>query len=159
MQLINTKSGHYTIPTHPYNTILNNNAIGKNTVEVPIATNKMKTKITQKVHHQFVCPSSDKLLKLLNSAGDPWKNDQELKTLVKKISVKRQICQLYKKAPPTPIVGLPMVTAFQECVAMDLKFYKGKILLHLINYTTRLQASAFVPSKEPNVIINATFRS
>ena len=52
-----------------------------------------------------------------------------------------------------------MATAFQECVAMNLKFYWGKILLHLIDHTTRLLASTFTPSKEPNVIINAIFKS
>ena len=54
--------------------------------------------------------------------------------LIKKISVECQIYQLYKKAPPQPILGLPMATAFQEYVAMDLKFYKGEILLHLIKH-------------------------
>ena len=52
-----------------------------------------------------------------------------------------------------------MATAFQKCVAMDLKFYRGKILFQLIDHATRLSASTFVPYKEPNVIINAIFRS
>ena len=52
-----------------------------------------------------------------------------------------------------------MAAAFQECVAMDLRFYSGKILLHLMDHATRLSASTFVPSKEPNVIINAIFKS
>ena len=54
--------------------------------------------------------------------------------LMKKISLECQICQLYKKAPPQPILGLPMATAFKEYVAMDLKFYKGEIVLHLIKH-------------------------
>ena len=48
---------------------------------------------------------------------------EELKTLIKKISAECQICQMYKKTPPQPIVGLPMATALQECVAMNLNFY------------------------------------
>ena len=159
IQLINTKSGHYAIPIRPYNTILNNIATGTNTAVVLIGTCKTKIKIALKLHCQFVHPSSDKLLKLLNSAGDPCNTDKELKTLLKKITAECQICQLYKKAPPQPIVGLPMATVFQECVAMDLKFYKGKILLHLIDHAIRLSASTFVPSKESNIIINALFRS
>lgn len=51
-----------------------------------------------------------------------------------------------------------MAAAFQECVAMDLKFYKGKILLRLINHVARFSASTLVPSKEPSVITNAIFR-
>ena len=53
-----------------------------------------------------------------------------------------------------------MATSFQECIAMDLKFYKGRILLHLIDHhTTRLSVSSFVKSKEPEVILNAIFKS
>ena len=155
IQLLNTKSGH-TIQVCPYNTILNNIATGTSRKMVLITTNKTKTEIALKLSHQFAHPPSDKLLKLINS--DPWKNNEELKTLKKKISAERQICQLYKP-PPRPIVGLPMVTAFHECVAVDLKTYKGKLLLHLIHHATRLSASTFVPSKEPNIINNAIFRS
>ena len=76
IQLMNTKSRHYTIPTRPYNTILNNIATGTNIAVVLLATSKTKTNIAQKLHHQFAHPSSDKLLKLLNSAGDPCENDE-----------------------------------------------------------------------------------
>ena len=108
IQLMNTKSGHYTILIRPYNTILNNITTGTNTAVLLKATNKTKAKIAQKIHRQFAHPSSNKLLKLLNSAGDPWKNDEKLKTLIKKISTEYQIFQLYKKVLPRPIVGLPM---------------------------------------------------
>ena len=52
-----------------------------------------------------------------------------------------------------------MATSFQECIAMDLKFYKERILLHLIDHTTRLSVSSFVKSKEPEVILKAIFKS
>ena len=42
---------------------------------------------------------------------------------------------------------------------MDQKFSKKKILLHLIDHVTIISASTFIPSKEPNVIINAKFTS
>ena len=42
---------------------------------------------------------------------------------------------------------------------MDFKFYKGRILLHLIDHTTRLSVSSFVKSKEPEVILKAIFKS
>ena len=47
IQLINTKSGHYTIPIRPYNAILNNIATGTNTEVVLTAANKTKTEISQ----------------------------------------------------------------------------------------------------------------
>jgi len=99
------------------------------------------------------------LICLLNSAGDPWVNDNELKDVIHKISNDCQTCKLYRKTPPRPVVGLPMATKFLECVAMDLKFYNGKILLHLVDHATRLSASTIVPSKNPDVIIRAIFKS
>ena len=52
-----------------------------------------------------------------------------------------------------------MATAFQESVATNMKFYGGMVAPLLINHVTRLPASTFVPSKEPNIIINAIFGS
>ena len=63
----------------------------------------------------------------MNSAGDPIKDDNELKSLIKKVSNKCQICQVYRKAPNRPVVRLPMATPFQEWVAMVLKFYNHAI--------------------------------
>ena len=42
---------------------------------------------------------------------------------------------------------------------MDLKFYKGKIILHLVEHARRLSTSCFVMSEEPKAIINGIFRS
>ena len=56
------------------------------------------------------------------------------------------------------MIGLPLATKFKECVAMDLKFYKGKILLHMINHSTRLSATVVLPSKKPHEIVNAIMK-
>ena len=101
----------------------------------------------------------EKLLKLLNSAGDPWQSDKELKELIKKVSDECTICKIYRKTPQRPIVGLPMATSFQECIAMNLKFYKERILLHLIDHATRPWVTSFVKSKEPEVILKPIFKS
>ena len=52
-----------------------------------------------------------------------------------------------------------MATSFHECIAMDLKFYKGRILMHSIDHATRLSVSSFVKSKEPEVILKAISKS
>ena len=52
-----------------------------------------------------------------------------------------------------------MALCFQECVAEDLKFYKGKTLLDLIDHATRLSMSAVVPSKNPDVILHAILKN
>ena len=42
---------------------------------------------------------------------------------------------------------------------MDLKFYTGKIILHLVGHATRLSASSLVPSKKPDVIIESILKN
>ena len=65
----------------------------------------------------------------------------KLKEELKKVTEECATCQVYQKAPPKPVVGLPMATKFQETVAMDLKFYENKIILHLIDMCTRLSSA------------------
>ena len=80
-----------------------------------------------KLHKQSAHASSEKLLKLLKSAGNPSSHDKELHDEVLKMSKNCNIRKLYKKPLPRPAVGMPMASRFQECVAMNLRFYKGKI--------------------------------
>ena len=42
---------------------------------------------------------------------------------------------------------------------MDLKFYKKRILLHLVGHVTRLSSSTEIPSKDPEVANKAIFKS
>ena len=64
----------------------------------------------------------------------------------------------YKRAPPRPAVSLPMVSRFQETVAMDLKYYQGHTFLHLIDICTRSSAVIFVHNKIKDTILKAIFR-
>ena len=41
---------------------------------------------------------------------------------------------------------------------MDLKFYKGKILLHMMDHATRLSVTVILPSKKPGQIMNAIMK-
>ena len=88
IQLPVTKSGHYAIPINPsYKTILNNVTSGVNTNITLLATENSKSKndIAIKLHGEFAHPLPEKLLKLLNSAGDPWQLNKELKKLRKSV--------------------------------------------------------------------------
>ena len=148
IQLIVTKSGHYAIPINPYKTILTNVSSGVNTNVNLLATenNKSKNDIAIKLHQQFVHPSPDKNAKIAQLSWGPMtvrRRSQE----IKKFSDECAICKIYRKKPQQPVVGLPMATSFQECIAIDLKFYKGRVLLHLIDHATRLSISSFVKSK------------
>ena len=83
------------------------------------------------LHCQFAHPTHDKLICLINNAGTHWSENNELKEKIKRVSENCTTCKIYRKAPPRPMVGLLMATPFQETVAMDLKFYRGNISLHL----------------------------
>ena len=64
----------------------------------------------------------------------------------------------YMKPPPRPVVGLPVATSFNQCVAMDLKKFGNVHLLHLIDHATRLSACAVIKSKSPEVVIRQIFK-
>ena len=59
IQLMNTKSGNYTLRIYPYNTILKHITTGTNTAVVLIPINKAKTEIVQKLNRQFAHSSSN----------------------------------------------------------------------------------------------------
>ena len=125
--LIVTKSGHYALSISPYTHLLNNLATSER-INITLTTQSEKSKfqMVTKLHRQFSHPPSEKLGKLLNSAGEQWWNDEDLKEAIKQVSSDCKTCQLHQKPPPRPIVGLPMASKFQECVAMDLNFIDGR---------------------------------
>ena len=96
---------------------------------------------------------TEKLIKLLKPAGKPWSHQKELHNETPKVSENCNNCKSYKKRPPRQIVGIGLALPFQECV--NLKFYKGNILLHLIDHTTRLSISTVILSKSPDMIFQA----
>ena len=112
-------------------------------------------KLTEKLDRQFAHAPAHKLISLIKGAGSPWSDDPALTAQIKKTVVMCSTCNLYKKPPPCPTVGLPLATCFQETVAMDLKFYEGKIIPHLIDHATRLSQAVHIPSKHPRVITEA----
>ena len=69
-----------------------------------------------------------------------------------------EICKRYKKPPPIPIVGLPLATTLNECVAMDLIVIKGKYVLHLIDVFTRFSLGCVRNSKKQEVITDAIMK-
>ena len=71
-----TKSGHKVIPVSPNNATLNNVVTGINTKTLlEKGRNKLTTDTDLKL--QFSNLSPDKLIKLVNSADEPWQRDQE----------------------------------------------------------------------------------
>ena len=116
-------------------------------ITLTMTNDKDNHNITLKLHRQFAHPSQEKLLQLIKNAGEPWRGNQNLVEEIKNVSNNCPICKKYKKIPPRPVAGLPMATEFQETVAIELKFYDSKFLLHLVDHSTQLSASTFIPNK------------
>jgi hypothetical protein len=158
--LLTTKSGLYALPlTKPKQLLANFNRDADLTpITLRVTDSKTNTEIAKKLHRCFAHPSSDRLLRMVNAAGEEWANNEELKAEIRKISNDCDTCKIFKKAPPRPVVGLPMASEFNETVAMDIKTYEGKQILHLVDLCTRLSAAIFIPNKEKTTVVNALFR-
>ena len=52
-----------------------------------------------------------------------------------------------------------MESKFLETIAMDLKFYDKKIILHLIDLCTRLSAATIIKDKNPTTVIEAILKT
>ena len=121
-----TKSGHYAIPINTLKVILNNETTGTST-NVTLSTtekNKSKSDITLKLQRKSAYSLSDKLLRLLNSAENPVQTDKKAKKLMRFSDEFSVVLKPYCKAPPKPVVYLPMTTLFQGCVSKNLESYK-----------------------------------
>ena len=156
--VILTKSGHYSVPLDKKQKILSDAA--KNSTKIVLLTSKEdckdKNKMASKLHSQFAHPSAEKLIKLISAAG--MGDDVALIKAIKDVTYKCDICRSYRKSAAKPIVSMPLANEFNEVVAMDLKFYRGKIILHLIDHVSRFSAAAIVSSKKPNEIIAKIFQ-
>ena len=111
-----------------------------------------KYKTLLKLHRQFAHPPVKKLKSLLQDAN-LWKDDYT--DLLEEIDRKCNLCKRFSKTPPRPVVGMPMATQFNEEVAMDLKQWKGRWILHIIDMWSRYTISVFINRKRPSDVINA----
>ena len=156
--LTTTMSGHYTLPINKPKQLIMNLSHTTSQITLSLRSKLSNRDIARKLHRQFAHPSKEKLMELISRAGNPWNSNDELKSEIESITSNCETCQKYKKSPPRPVVGLPMATQFLETVAMDLKFYRGTIILHLIDVCTRLSAAIVVANKQPDTIIQALFQ-
>ena len=129
-------SGHYFIP-------LVSQEISSTLFSTPIKSNTDNKRIALKLHKQFGHPASSKLHKLLKDAG---MNNIEWCKEIQHIEEICDTCQKYKRPHPKPIITFPLSKDFNESIAMDLKFYKNKPILHIIDHATRFSAASVVRS-------------
>ena len=100
---------------------------------------------------EFAHPTKKRLISLLKDAG-VWK--EEYYETVSEIEEKCELCKIYSKTPSCPVVGMPMATKFNEKVAMDLKQWNDRWILHIIDMWSRYTLSVFVTRKKPSNVID-----
>ena len=108
-----------------------------------------------KLHRQFAHPSKERLIKLIKDAGI---RDKELEEELKKVGENCETCMQFKKAPSRPIVSMPMAKRFNEMISMDLKIWKDKYFLVMIDMATRYCNACVINSKVAEVIIDGVMR-
>ncbi|XP_066914214.1 uncharacterized protein [Clytia hemisphaerica] len=61
---------------------------------------------------------------------------------------------MYPTTPPRPAVALPLAAQFNDKVALDLKKWGDKWILHMIDMWSRLTVSKFISRKKPTEVID-----
>ena len=130
--------GHYCVPIDKLENIPVEKAY---TVRLHKLDSDQQYKAVLKLHRQFAHQSKKKLNTLLRNAGI-WRD--ELKESLKKIYQKCQLCKFYAQALPRPVVALQMAIRLNEKVAIDIKKWERRWILHLVNMWSRLTVSVFI---------------
>ena len=85
--------------------------------------------------------------------------NKELEKMIVKISNDCHVCKKFKKAPPRPIVSVPLANNFNEVIAIDLKCYGKQFFLVIVDVFTKYCAAALISDKKPDTIIANLFSS
>lgn len=147
-----SKSGHYCVSlSRSLN--CNSRDIQRILFTAPLEpgnTEDNKRKVL-KLHKQFAHPPAERLKKLISDSGV---NDSDINQLVDHVSSHCDICRQFKRPPLKPAVAFPSASAFNDTVAMDLKFMgNGIYLLHMIDHATRYSSACVIRNKRKETIV------
>ncbi|CAG2204921.1 unnamed protein product [Mytilus edulis] len=134
-----TSSGHYCIPIDKTETL-----------KVEEVTAVRLDELS------FAHPPKKRLVALLKDAGI-WK--EEYDEDLSEIQSKCDLCKMYAVTPPRPVVSMPMAKQFNEKVTIDLKQYKDRWILHMIDMWSRYTVSVFINRKKPTNVIEALMKN
>ena len=150
MNLRFTSSGHYAV------CLMKEKAVwAASRVLIALKSLDDKKKAAKKLHEQFAHASSKRIIDLLRDEGT---DDSELFDSIRSCEDNCETCKLYKKSKPRPAVGFSLSKNLNDVVCIDLKFFDGKICLHLVDHATRFSAAAIVESKRKEEIVDKMFR-
>ena len=140
-----TSSGHYSLVLNDNKKVLEDTNSQNTKVTLHVKQEYSTKDVALKLHSQFFHPPPERLIKLVRNSS--WPDKKPLIEMIHRVSSDCTICKEYKHPSPRPVVGFSMATEFNDVVAMDLKFFQGEIILHLIDHTSRFSAAALLKSK------------
>ena len=157
VDLNSTSSGHYCLPiTKPvqkhdvYIVDTIENICEVYAIKICELPSVDRKKMFVKLHRQFGHAAISKLTALIKDAG-VWK--QEFSSDMSVIE-NCERCKEFRRNKPRPVVALPAAKHFNEKVAMDLKKWNSRWILHMIDMFTRFTLSVFVDRKLSSCIID-----
>ena len=155
-----TSSGHYCVPISVEYSVEEVAEVmsTRKTESQPSSTESQPSKTElksnlMKIHRQFGHPSQVKLKALLTDANQ-W--NEEHKVALDEVYSQcesRGMCR-FKDKILRPVAALPMASDFNEKIAMDLKSWKGKWILHIVDLWSRFTMSTFISRKKPTDVIH-----
>jgi transposase InsO family protein len=116
------------------------------------ADEETQIKTLDKIHKQFGHRSKRAFVEVLKTAEN-W--HPKFSKMINKIISGCEGCIMRKRNPDRPAVALPMSNDFNQVVTMDLKIWRGKYILYLIDSFTRYTMATVVKKKEPSCIVDA----
>ena len=108
-----------------------------------------------KLHKQFAHPPPEKLIKLIENSGV---NDPLVSNAIKDISSQCDVCRRFKKRPLKPAVGFPLASQFNQTVALDLKQFGDKYMLHMIDHLSRYSSACIIDNKRKETIVDGIMK-
>ena len=145
INLSETSSGHYIIPL-----LRHQNQEIYISVQLPEDKREMEKNII-KLHRQFAHPGREPFIKLLKESG---LYNREVQIYVNELYTNCEVCIQTARTPSRPVVCMPMARHFNEIIAIDLKLWRGKNILHIVDMFTRYSVSCFVDNKSPKTIVD-----
>lgn len=143
-----SSSGHYCIPIRKPKSVEDVFAVRA----LDTMDNENKVRAIWKLHRQFAHPSFDRFKNLLKDAGAYC---HEYDPILRKIHLECDVCKMFSKTPPRPAVCMPLANHFNQKVAMDLKKWDGKWILHMVDVWSRFTISRFIGRKRPADVVDA----
>ena len=103
----------------------------------------------RKLHIRWFHASAQKMKTLLTAAGVP----QDIMLLVQQIVDTCDICRNWSKPGPRTITSSTITTRFNQEIQVDLLFFKDKVVLHMIDRTTRFTVARRIVSKHLDSVL------